>query len=403
MSASNGNNGDGDGGAPSVPAGTVRAVPDTIDFVYDNATSGNVAANAEVRQNDWTDIVGEHQTRTNEILEVERMEMEVPRTYDTNGNPTGLETFQHLRLWDGQAYYPHVRYREFMQSLFSELDQMRPPRLGVPVLSGAKNPEQDPINTATPKFGPSTTVSPAIQNDGTAITDSFRVRLYVWRWEGTQRELQGYLNALYGRASFNQSIRMSNPYTGNSRTYSRDSTVQLSGNNALGNFERLTGGTDQSMPRVYPWVTWATNNQATRQNQFYQFTTRNDRVAETWQSLEFDYTEERNAAIFENAQITEQPNLYEMEVVNEERQTNPSLSLGTGIEHELPLVRNLDGTRRQLHDTGQLPRGFGTRLGGKQVVWDDGGGLRVRDDGDASIPAGDLLLGVNGKRLELTS
>jgi hypothetical protein len=75
----------------------------------------------------------------------------------------------------------------------------------------------------------------------------------------------------------------------------------------------------------------------------------------------------------------------------------------SGAEHELPLLRPLDGSQRTGHDTGSLPRRFANRLGGKQVVWDDGGGLRIRDDGDESIAAGDILAGVEGKRLELQS
>lgn len=393
------------GQAPPVPAGTQRAIPDVIDFVYDADADGAVAANAEIRTNDWSNIIGEHETKTNEVIEVERVEMDVPQADaeadDAHDDP--LESFEALRLWNGSEYYPHLRFREFMLDFYSSDSQMRTPRLGVPVLSGEKNPEADPINTATPKFGPSTAIAPALQNDDEEITDSFRVRFYVWRWEGTNSEFSGYLNAIHGRSTFSQSIRMSNPYTGNTRTYNRGRSVRLSGNSALNNFDQLTGGIDQTMPRVWPWATWTTNNKATRQNQFYQFTTRNDRVTEKYHQLEFDFTSEREAAIFEQVQVTPHADLKELEVHNAERSHNPTIMLGDGIEHELPLLRPLDGSRRLVHDTDSLPRTFSDRLGGKQVVWDDGGGIRIRDDGDASIPADELLIGVQGHRLELTS
>jgi hypothetical protein len=41
-------------------------------------------------------------------------------------------------------------------------------------------------------------------------------------------------------------------------------------------------------------------------------------------------------------------------------------------------------------------------MGGRQVIWDDGGGFRIEDDGN-SLAANDVLVGAVGRYLELTS
>lgn len=394
MSASEG------GGATPSNQGTDRPIRDTIDFVYDQTVEGNVAVNAEVKGNDYTDIVGDNTTATNEVIEVFKVELIPPK--NANGS---LQDFDYLRLWDGESYYPHIRYREFMMGYFGPDNHLTTPMLGTPVLSGNANPDQNPIATATPKYGTDTVVSPAIQNNGTAITDSFRVRYHVYRWRGTDDEFSSFFSNAYGSTTFNQNIRMSNPYTGAARTYNRSSPVRIqrgADGGALGQWTKLTGGIDQELPKVFPWIGYTENNNATRANREYEFTTRNDRVDDTWNRLEFDFTDQKKAVFFDSLQVNEPANLSEGVLAINERDEDPRVQLTPNSAHELPILRPRDGSGRDEYGNDQIPVDLSERFGRRQVLWDDGGGFRVQDDG-TSIPAGDILIGFEGRFLELTS
>lgn len=385
--------------------GTERAIKDYIDFVFDNSADGPVAVNDTIRGSDWSSIESgqdrDEQTAGNEVMEVERIEFIPP----TNADGT-LDTIEALRLWDGDEYYKHIRAREFMLGFFGPDFHLTTPKLGEAVLDPTNNTSPaDPINSATPKFPSDTAVSPAVINDGTQIDQDFRVRLHVWRWQGTDAELRDYINALYGRTTFNQNITMSNPFTGDRQTYQRADPVRITpgaDGGSLGQFTKLTGGTDQQLPKVRPWVTWSENNNATTTNQFYQFRTRNDRVDEDWKELEHDFTDAKKAAIYDYFQVNQPNNLLEgMFNLDERDGPQPSVALPPNSAHQLPVVRPLDGTKRT-QDANQLPVGAESAFGARQVVWNDKGGFRVRDDG-TSIGANNILIGVQGYRLQLES
>lgn len=399
MSA-NGSSSGGSNSNNSNPSAKQRPIPERIDFVYDHATEGDVPANGEVRARDFTEVIGDFETDTNEVVEVWKVEL-IPPTNDDDS----LQSVDSIRLWDGDSYYPNLRLREFQLGFFGPDFHLTSKPLGIPVLSGQVDPEQDPINSATPKFGPSTTVSPAVVNDGSAITSDFRVRLHTWKFKGSESEFSTYFQSQFGRTTFNQNIRMSNPFTSSSRQYNRGTPTRISQGaqgGALGQWTKLTGGIDQELPKVNPWATHATNNQATRANSPYQFTTANSRVGEQYQKLEFDLTDQRRAIFFETIEVNQVANMMEGSLVIEERDYDPTFQLGDNSAHELPILRPLDGTQRTAHDHDQLPRELSDVAGTKQVLWNDGGGFRVTDNG-TSIDAEEILVGVQGKMLELTS
>lgn len=382
----------------SAQPGTRRPVPDTIDFVYDHGVEGDVATHDEVKASDFTEVIGEHRTETDEVMEVTRVEMIPPKADDGS-----LESFEYLRLWSGDSYYPKLRFREFMMGYKSGDYPLTTPSFGTAVLSGDANPDANVFQSAVPKFGTDTPVSPAVQNNDTAITDSFRIRLHVWRWDGTDSELQEWFNSAYGSTSYNQNISVSNPYKGTRRTYSRGGSVSITpgaDGGAKGQFTQLTGGVDQSLPRVYPWATWTTNNQATKANRQYRFTTSNDRVDEDWKRLEFDYTDRKRAVLFDTIQVNTPDNLSEGAFVLDSRpDPQPGVQLTPNSAHQLPLTRPLDGSEPG-HD--DLPVEVADVAGEPQVIWDDGGGFRITDDG-TSIPAEEVLIGVTGYQMVLTS
>jgi hypothetical protein len=391
--------------ASNFTGGTKRAVPDVIDFEV-QASAENIAPNDTVRAGDFTTVNGDPTTDTNECMEVVKFELLPPVDPDPAGDgsqPAALQTWDALRLWDGDSYYPHVRYKPWMMSWTGPDHHLSTPPLGKPVLSGDNNPGGDPIGTATPKFGPSKTVTPAIINDDTAIDQDFRVRMYVWRFKGSEQEFASYLQQSYGGTSFSQPISMSNPYTGSSRGYSRAQATNLAaGTDNLASFPMLTGGNDQLQPKVYPWVMHSTNATDTRPNTPFEFTTRNGRVREDYQRLEFDFTDQRRGVIFDRIAVKQAANLKEGRVVIEERDDDPRAVLSNDDTHQLPTVLNDDGTENGPADRNALPRKTEEVFGRKPVLWDDGGGFRVLDDGTA-IPAGDIEVAVIGKYLELTS
>jgi len=376
--------------------GTVRPVVDTIDFVYDHAEEGDVNPYEEVKASDYTNIVGEHRTETDEILEVFKVEAIPP---ESNGS---LETAKAVRLHDGQSYYPNLRFREFMLGYKNDSFGLSTPPLGTPVLSGEANPANRVFDTAVPKFGTDTPVAPAWVNDDTAVTDSFRVRLWVIRWNGTDSELQDYLSKQYGTTSYRQNISLSNPYKGSNEQYTRTNPIRVqpsADGGALGQFTKLAGGVDQELPKVFPWVTWSENNKPTKSNREYRFTTVNDRVDEDWKRLEHDYTDRKKAVIYESLQVNQPTNLQEGILELDSRpDPQPTFQLTPDAGHQFPFLRPQDGSTPARNDVPvHLEDNYEP-----QMVFDDGGGFRVVDNG-TSIPAGELLVGVMGRRLELTS
>jgi len=399
-------NGNGGSPGPAGQAGTNVAVPDTIDFVYEVGTDGNIAPNQIVRgEDDYTLVDGDPQTDTNEVMEV--FKVEIDPAEDTTTTPNSLSTVDSIRLWNGDSYYDHVRFREFQSRLFGPTENNSTPMLGQPVLAGTNNPASDPIGTATPKYGPSETITPAIINDGTAISEgTFTIRFHVYRWKGSNAEFVDFFNDVYGRTSFQQNISFSNPYTGESQTYTRSDPANIAegtSESTLGAFTKLAGGVNQSLPKVYPWVTHAENGNDTRPNREYEFTTRNGNVANQYERLEFDYTDRENAVLFEHIAVQQNSDLDSGTFVVEERDEDPDVNLGSGVRHELPLLRDPDDTSTvEEFDAGQVPVSVADRFNSKQAIWSDGGGFRVMDDG-TSIPAGDILIGVHGRKLELTT
>lgn len=390
----------GAGQQPANLRGEERPIPDTIDFVYDHDIEGDLAALDNVKSpGDYTRIDGDHETADNEVMEVTRIEMIPPTNADGS-----LQPLRHLQLWDGENAYPNIRFREFMMGFFGQDFSLSTPPLGAPVLAG-NNPADDPIGTATPKFGRNTPVTPRVNNDGTAITDSFRVRFHVWRWQGDDAELEDYINDTFNRTAFPQTISMSNPFTGVSDQFERGQPVQIrrgADGGALGQFTRLTGGVDQETPKVWPWATWSENNNQTTTNDWYEFTTVNDRVDEPWKRLQFSLTDGERAVFFTHAAVNQPDHLEKARFELAERDEQPELQTAANSAHELPILRPLDGTSRDNYSPGQIPRNLSERLGQPQVIWDDGGGLQVMDDGTA-VAAQGILVGVRGWRLTLES
>lgn len=394
--------------APGSP-GTNRAVRDTIDFIYNQGVEGNVGANAEVTEGDYTTVEGDNSTDSDEILEVTKIEYEPPVQADGS-----LHTIDHIRLFDGNNLYEDLRYRAFMMGYFGADFRFTTPQLANPVLSGQHNPEVGKFNTATPKYGPSTTITPELANDGTAIDDSFRIRLHVWRWKGSDSELEDFFRDAYGRTEFQQHVTLNNPFTGTRGEFTRGKPIQIKDTAGLDpkrQFTKLMGGVNQELPKARPWVTWADNNNRTTTNTPYKFEQAQNRVDVGWKELDFDLTDGKEARFFDYVMVNEPEHLQEGVLVMDERDEDPVFQLTANVAHELPVVQPLDA-RVQPHDAVQLPQHLGpvpdperpTRgiLGHRQILFDDGGGFRVEDDGTA-LDAGDVRVGVQGLVLELES
>lgn len=387
---------------------------ETIDF---NRTS-NVSANNEIIGSDFDTIDGDPSLSSKEIFEVERIEMLAPQNADGS-----LQTFDRLRLHDGADYYPFVNYRSFMLGWRGVNNRITTPRLGQPVLENKVSPEQRPLLTACPKFGPEDRVDVSVQNDGSQIDDNFTVRVTGWRFKGTDEEMRRY----FSRASnlsetINQTISMSNPFDEEGNTYPNETIriLQAAEGGAHGQFARLTGGVNQNLPKVWPWATWADNAVATTANRDYEFSFADDNVDNKYQSVFLNFADGDDAAVFDYLMVDDGvANLDEMKMELESRDEEdiPQFNVQDTDEHELPFVRRLDGTypSAEQYETsvaGSISRpvtkvdGVPTRISdslqpAETVVWNDEGGIVAVDDGN-SIPANGVLIGVQGNRLELT-
>jgi len=396
---------------------------DTIEFEQ-NST---VSANQQLTGSNFDNIKGNQNLASNEIFEVERIEI-LPPT-DSSGS---LQTFDYVRLQDGTNFYPHVYMRSFMMGWLGADFGIRTPKFGVPVLSNQVSPQQRPILTACPKFGPSESVNVSLKNDGTAITGSFTIRVSGWRFKGTDQELQNYFESAGNLSTvFQQDLSLSNPFKDEGNVYTNTQVVIQKGadGGAMGQFTKLTGGNSQDFPKVYPWATWSENAKATDPNVEYSFSYDHSNVAEPYQSLYNNYKDSNNAAIFNYAMVKEDvANLKEFKINLTSRPSDEEsqIDVPPNDQHQLPFIHRLDGTvpstpqvvvqtggpstvgstsavgsSMPLEAVDRVPRRLGRMVQPSEtVVWNDEGGVQVVDDG-TSIPANNILIGVQGYRLEL--
>lgn len=382
------------------------------------ATS-NVSTNDTIIGDDFDNVEGDRIVASNEVFEVERIELVSP-PQNADGS---VQPCEWIRLHDGDDYYPNIRFRFWMLGYLGPNFGMASPRLGQPVLENKANPANRPLLTACPKFGPEDQVNIALKNDGNQISDNFAVKIHGWRFKGTSREMQEYFQQASNlQTSINQSLNMSNPFSNESGRFSQDNIEIRPGaeGGAHGQFTRLTGGVNQNLPKVYPWATWADNNSATRTNTDYEFSFAQDNVADKWQELYFDFSDGENAAQFDYVMVQEDvTNLLETKVKLESRDSDeiPAFNTEANDQHELPVVRRLaDGTHSQagqvevpiagsgtnmVHVVDRVPRRVSKTLQKQEtMVWNDEGGVVVQDDG-TSISSNGVRVGVIGRRMNL--
>ena len=387
---------------------------ETIEFEH----TSTVSTDERVRGNDFDNVDGDFTLSSKEVFEVESIELLPPRNADDS-----LQTFESIRLYDGENFYPYLRYREFMLGWSGATEEVSTPRLGQPVLENIADPADRPFLTACPKFGPEDQVSIALQNDSTAdITDDFTVRVTGWRFKGTGQELREYFNGASNLSStIPTTVSMSNPFDGEGDTFGRE-TVNISPNadgGAHGQFAKLPGGVDQSLPEIYPWVTWADNESATRANTPYEFDFAQDNVLDKWQSLYWTFDEGEDAVMFDYVMANEDvTNLDQLSIELESRDSEdiPQFDVQPTDQHELPFVRFEDGSspitsqtevpiggsiNRPVTAVDGIPRRVSNVLQpAETMVWNDEGGIVIEDDG-TSVPANEILIGIQGRRMEL--
>lgn len=402
---------------------TVFPHKETLEF---EATS-NVSANDEITGDDFDNIEGDPSLSSKEIFEVTRIEADPPLNADGT-----LDEVTRIRLHDGADYYPHVDYRWFMLGWGGSDFKFRTPKLGESVLANKVDPEQRPMLTATPKFGPEDRVDVAVQNNGAQIDQNFTVRVTGWRFKGNDAELNEYFSRASNLSTtLNQTVSMSNPFDEEGQSYPNEA-ISISENasgGAHGQFARLTGGVSQNIPKAWPWATWADNLNATEANTDYEMSFSSDNVDDKYQSMFFSYEDAEKATIFNYAMVNDDvANLksLKMELESRPEEEITEFDVEDNDQHQLPFIRRLDGTvpsgsqvvknmsgpttvgsptnlgtAKPVEAVDRIPRRLGSEMMPLEtVVWDDEGGIVVFDDGN-SISANSIIVGVQGHKLEL--
>lgn len=382
--------------------------------------TSNVATNDTIIGSDFDTVEGDRVVASNEVFEVERIEVISP-PQNNNGS---VQPVEWIRLHDGDDYYPNVRLRWWMMGHQGPNYGVASPRLGQPVLENKVNPEARPILTACPKFGPDDQVNIALKNDGNQIDDNFAIRVHGWRFKGTSREMRNYFRRASNLSeTINQTISLSNPFSEDGNVYQQTSPVNISpdaNGGAHSQFTRLTGGVDQNLPKVWPWATWADNSSATKTNTDYNFSFSSDQVDDKWQEVFFDFSNGQNAAVFNYVMAQENvANLSELRLSLESRPSDdiPVFNVEDNDQHELPVVRRLadndhsgagqveqalpGSSSNQVSVVDRVPKRVSQALQqAEAVVWNDEGGVSIRDDG-TQISSNGVRVGVYGNRLNL--
>lgn len=388
---------------------------DTI--VYEQTS--NVATNDTIIGDDFDTIEGDEDLASNEVFEVERIEVVTP-PQNADGS---IQEVDWIRLHDGDDYYPRLRFRWWMLGYDGPNFGSRSPRLGHPVLENKVDAERRPVATAAPKFGPEDQVQIALKNNGTAIDDNFAIKIVGWRFKGNSREMRNYFQSASNlRTTYQQDLTLSNPFDEDTGSWSQN-RIRIhpdADGGAHRQFTRLTGGVNQNLPKVWPWATWADNDSATKTNTDYEFSFGQDNVADKWQEMFFDFSRGEEAALFDYVMVQDDvANLLEARIKLQSRPSEdvPVFNVEDNDQHELPVLRRLASNTTSAAGQTEVPdqnvgHAHATVVDGvprrvskalqraETMVWNDEGGLAIRDDG-TQISANTVRAAVYGNRLEL--
>jgi len=378
-----------------------------IDFVFDFATV-NVSAGEEVRTGepsygyevDGRAAVKNYELDNESIMEIEGIEIMGPN------NVTYREKLKAVRLVIDGKEHNEMSFNEQMcpAMLGGALNTVQDFRdgyvctnLGRGMLAGG-----DPAN-ATPKVGPGQDLlisvnMPRLTEGGAAtVSTPMRVRLHTIQIRGEPKlnEVLEHYGHLTG-GNVNQSWTMGD--LENTMAMPLKTVEKTVGDGAFGlaDWTSLHGGNEADLPYIENYITYAQNSAATTPNAWYQFTMEGQRVDQTFQELNWNFTQRDALKLTHVGMMTHNNTEW--------------VRLWKDGKPKVPEFRVTPATNALLMPQGRwtnTPQHNGpTRLGRSYWVWNEHGAIELKDNGTAvpawaAAPTTGAMLAVWGKRFHL--
>jgi hypothetical protein len=265
------------------------------EFKYSTSTYGNLSAGAK-----WDSPT--YETAPNEVLEVYRVEVVPPVSSDG----TTIEKIKYIDLLIDGSEYGHLRINSVMMPAEHPNNAGAAVDLCTMPYLHAKLAGRIPTSFegCCPKIGRGRRFQVRVVADSTIDSD-FKVILRAARVVGESKLVE-----ILGPA-VDAGFRL------DSDMYAK--TVPVS----LDTFDELPGGTGQSKPQVFPWVTYARNAKDTTANQWYSFDPSAGNVAEDWMKMWFNLVNRDRAYLVNYLGVIPHTNSKALRLYVDGRITNP--------------------------------------------------------------------------------
>lgn len=349
-----------------------------------------------------------------ELIEITDIELVPARNADGT-----LQNWDYLTVTtDGRETVGAIRAAPFQLPYITgtpDRQQTLRSSLGVPVLriddTEPDLSQKNIFEVTCPKFNFGDEAAIRIQNDGTAISDSFIVKVTYRKFQGSAAQYRSAIGL--GEASATIEITARNPYRGITDTFSRDIDVDLQA------FDEMPGGPDAAPPFSERLIIAPTLDVATAgQNKRTAFNT--DNVDESEDALWFNLSQDTQESYIvdhlsldtthRNPDPGIDPNLEStvFELDHRDDEDDTTFTTPDDITNELPAPMPMDGVdmdspagdMKQHLAGGVQPNVVPRRLWPREHLFRDKGGLAIVDDGNV-IAAGSVRVGAWGFILNL--
>lgn len=339
---------------------------------YTATFSGDISAGAKVRSG----ILFE--AAPDEVFEVFRIEVKPPVNPDTGAiyklKEIGLEI-------NGEAY-PYIHANAVMFPPERPTVAAQPIDLGTPVLwSRLLGTQPNAIDAAIPRLKEGDRLAVyAVAEDAIPSGVDFEVSVLGARARGAD-----VIAKEAGRTFVADFQLDADRYTKGAIPITAET------------FNQLPGGLAQSVPKIFPWITYARNAEATTANKWYSFSYPDRTVTEEWMTLKFNLPLKPKAYAIFRLGVIPHANAKALRFFVEGRETQPEFPI-----YELPGQNFFPPA--MFYDTAvnaDLKWAGPRKLFPTVVFHGVKGGVEIVDNG-TSIPANGIELHVYGKIFILT-
>jgi len=326
-----------------------------------------------------------YRTDPEEILEIRRMEL-IPAVDPSTRVMRDLE-WMAPRV--GGTTYETIRLDEVMPPVEHHLNAGIAVDFGLPYLwRPITGRLPSPFEGVCPKVGPGVEVTVAVKNTGTAFTEDLAVILRCARVRTDEM-----LREVLGLAAYNPSFSLRRYEAIDIRPdyYARPAIPV-----ALDNWEEFPGGLKQPVPKILPWITYATNKKATTPNEWYDFY-HPDAVDKDWMALSWNLLKKEEAYLITHLCVWPHNNSRDARIFIAGRAAHPEFPTRPLPEWNILMPPSyMDTTVNE-----DLKRAGPHKLPMAILMHGVKGAIQVRDNG-TSIPAGGVKVGVWGAKFVLS-